>query len=108
MGQWGMRILNRLSPIWPGVPSFAWLVLGWTMLAHASTAQFTYTLAGSISTWLDKNAWAGFMGGLGLLALAVFWPELKPKLAWMRLPRTPGERLAIIESEHVPRWTQGN
>jgi hypothetical protein len=101
MGQLGM--LKRLAEIWPGAPFFGWAVLVWTMLAHASTAQFTFTLADSVSKWLGDNAWVGFIVGFCILAGAVFWPDIEPKIRWIGIPKSPGARLAAIESEHHQR-----
>src|ERR1700730_7431418 len=93
-----MEVFKRLSPLWPGLPSFGWLVLGWTMLAHASTAQFTLSIAGHISKWLGENAWAGFVAGFALLAVTVLWPDIKKRLPdrWA-LPKTLPERMHNLE-----------
>src|ERR1019366_4506841 len=93
-------MLRRIVPFFPSPRFVGWFVLGWTMLANASTAQFSIWLLGSVSRWLGRNAWAGFIVGFGSLVLAVVWPEIKnkfPKFGF-RLPRTASERLCEIES----------
>lgn len=101
------HMLTRIRPLLPSVPALAWIVLGWTILAHMSTAEFLVRLVASISGWLGQNAWAGFALGLGLLAMAVWWPDLRPWLAKViRLHKTSEERLSAIESEHIPRITK--
>src|SRR5690348_7136061 len=100
-------MLKRLAPLFPGVSSVAYAVLVWTMLAHASTAVFTISLFGYATKWLDNHAWVGFAAGLVLLALAVVWPDVKPRCAVflerLKIPRTPGDRLNEIEKEHIPK-----
>jgi hypothetical protein len=100
---WDNRgMFKRLSALWPGIPFFGWLALVWTMLAHASTAQFSLQLAASISTWLGKNAWVGFLLGFALLALAVGWPDIADKIPEeFPFPRTPGMRLNSVERQHL-------
>jgi hypothetical protein len=70
------------------------------MLAHGSTAQFSLSISQSASRWLDNHAWAGFVLGLGLLAIAVLWPEIKQYLP--RLPKTIHERLRELEVDRIP------
>jgi hypothetical protein len=81
----------------PRLAIFGWFLLAWTLLAHASTAQFAWSIGGKASKWLDAHAWAGSLCGFGLLALAVIWRDLEPRLPeWLR-PRTTSERLAALE-----------
>jgi len=67
------------------------------MLAHASTAQFTFVLFGSVSKWLDQNAWVGFVIGFAALVLAVVWPDLKKQLPDWELPKTPHEKIQALD-----------
>src|SRR5258708_1595166 len=100
-------MLKRLAPLWPSLPVFGWFFLGWTMLAHASTGTFAFSLFGYISKWLDAHAWAGFLVGLSFLAAAVFWPEIEKRLPnWLKEFRTPSTRLKAIECEHLPNLRQ--
>jgi hypothetical protein len=75
-------------------------VLGWTLLAHASTAQFTADLVWPITRWLDAHAWAGFILGFALLVVAVSWSEITPYLP--RLPKTIEQRVHAIEKNDLP------
>ena len=58
----------------------------------------------SATKWLSGNAWVGFVVGLGLFATAIWWPEMEPRLSRLAafIPITTGERLRIIEAEHLP------
>jgi hypothetical protein len=71
-------------------------------LAHASTAQFTFSLWSGLSGWLGRHSWAGFFAGLSTLPLAIAWPELKEKMPKLRLPKTLQERLLAVETAHLP------
>lgn len=74
------------------------------MLAHGSTAQFSIWFFGSATKWLDHHVWAGIVAGAMLLAMAIVGPELigwAAKQSWavkLKLPRTPGERLKLLEA----------
>ena len=97
-------MLKRFIPIFPSLSFLGWFVLGWTLLAHASTATFAVSLFGQASAWLDRHAWFGLVIGLILLALAVGWPELEPRLCKVlkALPRSNGARLRFLETEQIP------
>ncbi len=85
---------NRFLLLLPSVRSLGFAVLAWTMLAHASTGVFAFSLFHALNKWLDANAWAGFVFGSLLIALAIVWPNLKPKLpGWLKVPKTTHERL---------------
>jgi hypothetical protein len=101
-----LRFLLRARRAVPSFRFWGWFVWCWTMLAHGSTAQFSLGAIGSVSRFLDTHAWVGVVLGALLLVLAIVLPDLKiwiGKQSWantLRLPKTPGERLAILET-HV-------
>jgi len=70
----------------PGV-----VVLAWTVMSHASTAQFVWTVGGKLTAFLDAHSWVGFLIGFLLLVAAVFWPSIRPHLP--SLPATAHERI---------------
>lgn len=90
-------MLTRTVSVLPGLRSFGWFMLGWTVLANASTGAFAFSVGGSLSHWLDRHAWVGFLIGFLSLALAVVWPDLKRKLHWIKLPPTLHERVHILD-----------
>ena len=91
-------------PLAPSFAIFGWFVLVWTLLSHASTAQFVWSIGGQVSKWLDAHAWAGFLFGLLLLTLAVLWPVLRPLVPeWLRIPKTVGERPNAVEGQFEDR-----
>jgi hypothetical protein len=97
---------KRISPLFPGLPFWGWVVLGWTWLAHGSTAAFVISVGHDISKWLATNGWAGSLAGFIILTLAVIWPDLKPRMPWLKRPKTLDERLAIVETTHLPMLTK--
>ncbi len=97
-------MFKRLTVLLPSVRFLGLLVLVWTTLSYMSTAEFSLRFFHAASDWLGKNAWVGFVVGLGLLAMAVALPELRP---WLKLPPTQGERLRNIEAEQLPELRKG-
>jgi hypothetical protein len=66
-----------------------WLLLAWTVMANASTAQFVWAVGRAATHWLDSHSWVGSAVGCGLIAAAVFWPDLLRKFPWLSAkPRT--------------------
>ena len=98
MAEW----INRTPAILPKPASIGAGLLVWTVLAHASTAQFTGTLLRGITYYLDKHAWVGFVTGFGFLVFAIFWPDIRPHvrgiIKWIA-ERTPEQRLNVVENQ---------
>jgi hypothetical protein len=96
-------MLKRIAPPLPSLPALGWLVLVWTMLAHASTGAFALSIAAWASDWLDQHAWAGFLCGFLILVIAIAWPRLQPYFPkWLTNQKTVGERLSAIEHKGLP------
>jgi hypothetical protein len=78
------------------------------MLAHGSTTQFSIWFLSSVTEFLDRHEWTGWVIGAILLGLAIAGPEMKDwtaKQPWtvnLKLPKTTGERLRSIESQYIP------
>ena len=88
-------MLGRIGSLFPSLRSVGWFLVGWTVLANASTGVFAIGIFGSVSKWLDAHAWVGLVLGLGLLASSVAWPEIRtrPWFVRLKLPKTPYEKL---------------
>ena len=105
-------MFRRISPLGSKTAIVGLAVFWWTMLAHGSTAQFALWLTGTISKWLDGHAWAGFLAGLGLIAAALVWPELRPRFAArLKIPKTTQQRVKEVEErltalDHVASESQ--
>ncbi len=86
------RLRSRLA-----IP--AWIAFLWTMLAHASTAQFVTSLSGKISEYLDRKPSVGIFLAVAWLVLVIVWPEIRHHIP--RLPRTIDERLKELEGAQI-------
>lgn len=80
-----------------GTALVGWFLVMWSALSNASTAQFAWSAMRSATHWLDAHSWVGFVVGLGWVGVAVYWPDIKPKIApVLRLPESTDERLDFL------------
>jgi hypothetical protein len=86
---------------WPwALPGF--ILWGWTLLAHGSTAQFAVLVFARVSEVLNRYTWAAILIAAAWIVLVVMWPEWKQKrpfvfLTKIPLPRTLRGRIETVE-----------
>src|SRR5437867_4439716 len=78
-----------------------WILIGWGILNHASTAQFTLQAMGAIFAFLDKHAGYAVLLGFGWLVFESQWPKIKGWFPQLRLPKTMEERTTDVERRLV-------
>lgn len=103
------RIMPTRASLWSLWTLPAWVLFVWSLLAHGSTAQFAVTVFAKVSQFLDNHAWVGFLLGFAWLMLVIKSPDLKRRLpSWVSIPKTPNERLLVIEREKIPEIIEGH
>lgn len=78
----------------------AWLLFVWGLMSELSTGQTAWSVLYSAYAYLDRHPFWVMVIGVGWLALVVEWPNIQPRLpAWLRLPKTTGERLRDLDTQ---------